>query len=396
MTSGIEERDVTVSYTVGDLTIRQATPWTAAYYSADQVKVIDARETDPVKAVTEHGLGWEPIKRPVEYWAPSGVLAETAGTDWHPMTVDSVTVGILVVEGVPTMAKLDNDTGELWVNHATNDCHAVTRSDDHSHVGRTTVGKTFAPFSNVDTAEFLQSLVGDNAALETMGSLHNGRQFWAMVRLDREITVAGEAATPYLLICNSHDGTGKLKVMAVVVRVVCANTLAMATSSARQSWNCRHTGKLEQRVAEARSSLKLGWRYFDAFEEEVAKLIATPVTSTQFVEFTEALHPMPEPKVLKRADDGTPMLLEAASTRTVNAVEAQRGNLRALWNLETGAGNHKGNAYGALQTVSTNYLHGLKGRGDTADEVQQRHVLNGASTKVLADAQRTLATVLAN
>jgi phage/plasmid-like protein (TIGR03299 family) len=395
MGHGIEERDTMVSYTVGDLTVEQATPWHASM-TGDKTKVIDAVERSAVDAVVAHGYDWQPVKRAASYWAPSGVTPELAGSDWHPMTVDGVTVGVLVVEGVPTMAKVKD--GELWTEHKTNDCFAVTNSNTNDHIGRTTVGRVWQGFSNLDTAEFLDALTGDSSAVETMGTLQNERQFWALVRLDREVTIDGEGETiPYLLICNSHDGTGKLRVMAVLIRVVCANTLAMATSGARQSWDCRHTGKLEQRVAEARSSLKLGWQYFDAFEADVAELLATPVTSKQFTMLIDRTDPMPEPKVLQTADDGTPLLLEAASTRAVNAAESRRATLRALWRHETGAGNHggsQGDAFGALMVYSTADLHGRQGRGDNADETQQRHVIGGGSTKVLTTVRRELAAVL--
>jgi hypothetical protein len=55
------------------------------------------------------------------------------------------------------------------------------------------------------------------------------------------------------------------------IRIVCANTQT-APIEAAASWRIRHTGGARAAIREARTALKLSWRYIQAFEEEAAQL----------------------------------------------------------------------------------------------------------------------------
>jgi len=393
MTSGMEERDRMLSLTNDVMTEQEATPWHKGM-TGERTQVVDG-SMSMEDALDAAGMtGWDIGKLPTHYWVGTGVTAEQAGTDLQFVGEGAERVGIFSPDGVPMMVRV-SESGELQRQEVTNDCFAMVRQDTGDQLGKRTVGKVQTWFDNEELGQFADELAGGGGRVETLGSLWSNAKVWILVRLDREVTIAGEEATPYLLLVNSHDGTGKLSVYAVTIRVVCQNTLDLAVSGARQRWDCRHTGQLASRVNEARKSLELGFRYFDSFEEEVAKLIATPVTSTQFVSFSELLAPMPEAKVLARDDNGAPTLQEAPPARTVTAVEKKRGELRGLWQAEHGAGNHQGNAYGAMMAVNTHALWATKGRGDSANESQQRRIISGAVQREMSDARVKLETVLA-
>lgn len=69
-------------------------------------------------------------------------------------------------------------------------------------------------------------------AIETAGSLDAGRAAWVLFarRDGAGISIDGpDTVRPYVLATWRHDGRGSLRVIGATVRVVCANTLALAS-----------------------------------------------------------------------------------------------------------------------------------------------------------------------
>ena len=58
------------------------------------------------------------------------------------------------------------------------------------------------------------------------------------------------------------------------MRIVCANTQTAAIGRAAASFGISHTGGARAALQEARRTLKLSWRYVEAFETEAAQLYA--------------------------------------------------------------------------------------------------------------------------
>ena len=125
---------------------------------------------------------------------------------------------------------------------------AVVREDTNEVLGM--VGRRWKPCQNHEAFAFLDSLVGDQELLyETAGALVRGERVWMMARMPKEMRIEGtdDVTRPYLLLANWHDGFGSLRCFFTGVRVVCQNTLNMAsTQKAMASGICiRHTGDLE-------------------------------------------------------------------------------------------------------------------------------------------------------
>ena len=82
-----------------------------------------------------------------------------------------------------------------------------------------------------------------------------------MAKYDGDLTINGDVHKQYLLLVSSHDGSYSLMVQWVTVRVVCANTLSMALSGAKNQVKIRHTsqweGKSRRSKADTRSHRKL-------------------------------------------------------------------------------------------------------------------------------------------
>ena len=86
-----------------------------------------------------------------------------------------------------------------------------------------------------------------------------------------------------------NDGSSKFRFLVTPVRIVCANTQNAAIGSAKASFGISHTGGARAAIQEARTALKLSWRYIEAFEAEAAKLYATAMDAEEVRRFAEKL-----------------------------------------------------------------------------------------------------------
>ena len=108
------------------------------------------------------------------------------------------------------------------------DFHVLMRSDTKAPLGLVSDGfKVVQPHA---TLEFFRDLVEvAGFKLETAGTLHGGRKFWALASIGAEDRIVGrDLVKGKLMLATACDGTMNTIAKNVAERVVCANTLAIA------------------------------------------------------------------------------------------------------------------------------------------------------------------------
>ena len=142
---------------------------------------------------------------------------------------------------------------------------AVVRRDNGEVIG--VVGNGYVPVQNREAFGFLDAVAADGAVrYHTAGSLRRGERIWLLGKLPGQIRVRGseDLTEKYLLLSNSHDGSSALRVFFTPIRVVCANTLAMADRGGKgEGIAIRHQGNLPAKIREAQEVLGLARRYYD-------------------------------------------------------------------------------------------------------------------------------------
>jgi phage/plasmid-like protein (TIGR03299 family) len=157
------------------------------------------------------------------------------------------------------------------------------------------VGSKYEPVQNEASCDLLDALVEESGAhFETAGALRGGRETFVTMKLPNSMVFDGRDGSHdrtefYLAALNSHDGSSAFRFLVTPVRIVCANTQSVAIGSAKSSFAIRHTAGARVSINEARSALKLTWRYIDAFEAEAAKLYAAPMDTEQVRHFAYTL-----------------------------------------------------------------------------------------------------------
>lgn len=172
-------------------------------------------------SVPWHGLGVNiDADKPVDHWL------HMAGLDWE-------------VEFQPLhIYKGEGDYTEIKTHRA------LVRTTDQRVL--TVTGDRWQPTQNRDAFEFFKEFtVAGGARMETAGSLQGGRIVWGLASLEDRFTVAGRSdiVKGYLLLVSPHLLGRSILAKVTGVRVVCANTLAMATKG---------TGAIEKRFSHVR------------------------------------------------------------------------------------------------------------------------------------------------
>ncbi len=149
------------------------------------------------------------------------------------------------------------------------------------------VGRGYTVIQNEEHADLLNRVVDESggAQFETAGSLRGGRSVFLSMKLPRTMNIGGiDPVDLYLIALNSHDGTSAFRLLVSPVRVVCANTQALALRRAQSSFSIRHTSGAKGNIAQAREALGLTFKYAEVFEREAEQMIQASLTDAQFAQ----------------------------------------------------------------------------------------------------------------
>lgn len=253
----------------------------------------------------------------------------------------------------------------FWVDNkgqmkGVDDKRAVIRTDTDRVLG--VVGGQYVPCQNADLTGFLDAVIGLGAKIESAGALHGGRKVWFLCSLGESFDVVpGDPVHPYALFMNGHDGTTRLRVVPTSVRVVCQNTLTLATDRETLGMTIRHDGRLNANIEQAREALGLVYTRSQRMEREAkalaAKQLRTDELSKFFVRQVEKLkfHKEREELVMQELA----MLLESGT----NTLPGIRGTAWAMYNAWSEWVDHAPRRTGAdarLESIWTGEGHRQK------------------------------------
>jgi phage/plasmid-like protein (TIGR03299 family) len=257
---------------------------------------------------------------------------------------------------------------------------AIRRQSDGDVLG--VVGSYYRPVQNHEGFAFIDQLLGNgDAKFHTAGSLEGGRCVWMLARLPEDIMVAGEKVMPFVFFTNRHDGKGAVKAKCTPVRIVCANTLAMALGrKASNTWAARHLAQWDdptKLAMDARSVLGFAETYFKAFVETGELLAKSKMTSKQFGAFLDSLIPIP-------LDADGALRTDRTANNQVEMRDAIEAIYRGAPNLENVRGT-KWAAYNAVSEWGEWVRTAANTKVGSADENRFRRAMIGDPQGSLAD-----------
>jgi phage/plasmid-like protein (TIGR03299 family) len=163
-----------------------------------------------IGATPWHGLGER-----LEEGATHEEWAAAAGMDWK------------IQSGFVRYATGYGQGADAW--RTVDDMRVLMRSDTKDSLG--IVSARFKIVQPREILDFMADLTAQAGfSLETAGTLHGGRKFWALAKIGAEATIknAADKVGGYLLLATATDGSMATTGKRTTVRVVCQNTMTAA------------------------------------------------------------------------------------------------------------------------------------------------------------------------
>lgn len=191
-------------------------------------------------------------------------MAFVGETPWHGL-------GKQVTETV-TAAEMCNAAGLTWsvrkvpapgarlidIHTQRYDRYLIMRQalpEDEGEVALGMVGAGYEPLQNTEAFDFFEPFTkGNFARFHTAGALGNGSRVWVLAKLNGQIVIDKEdRIDKFLLLANSHDGSGAVTVRFTPIRVVCQNTLNLALERTTGVISIRHSKNILTNLIEAQA-----------------------------------------------------------------------------------------------------------------------------------------------
>jgi phage/plasmid-like protein (TIGR03299 family) len=269
-----------------------------------------------------HEVPWHGLGNRVEGNVTCEEMLVAAGLDW-------------TVEEVPCFVNIDGKQVPV-------ERKALIRSSDKKIL--TVTGMNWRPFQNKDVMNFFREFTAvGGCTLETAGSLRGGKVVWALARVSAGFTLNGRDSTKcYILLVSPHEVGKASTARTTGVRVVCANTLAMAGGVQGKNAEYRQSHVYDFDTSAARATVQLA-------KEEMARMELDAIALQQLklsqFDTVRLLAKFFQPAL----KDGTEHNIE----ELINEPDARSPKLqRVLWATEKAAGATPGNGWGVLNGVT--------------------------------------------
>lgn len=216
----------------------------------------------------------------------------------------------------------------------------ATRRDDTGAFLGSGFTEQYTVLQNQDAFGFFDAVVDSREAIyETAGVLGNGERIWIMAKLPDYVTVGKEDdVAKYVLLTNAHDGSGAVKAKFTPVRVVCANTLAMALRGTGTEVSVKHTRNVKANLEEAHRVLGLANKAFTQAAEIWRKMSLRSVSSREILDYCRALIPdnpalQDDPQASNaRAENARILLSDAVTYGMGQTLSSAKGTLWGMYN----------------------------------------------------------------
>lgn len=152
----------------------------------------------------------------------------------------------------------------------------IQRSDNSHILG--VVGSRYSALQNVDAFNFMDELVKEGiVSYDAAGETKDGSRVWLRMKMEDTVSVSDkDKVGKYLVLTNTHDGTGSVRIFITPFRFICSNALAYSWKRSEEKFSVRHTsnvfdktkiavGAIES-VNEAYKELEKTWKKMANFQ----------------------------------------------------------------------------------------------------------------------------------
>ena len=215
-------------------------------------------------------------------------MAFTGETPWHGLgqTIDMADAGDLrgfqVAAGLDWEVRLENNHKKD--NTPIEDSFYIERSSDGSVLGKSVTDK-YLPVQNSELFDFFRPYVDDGRLhIHTAGSLFSGQKVWVMASPMKGFTLDGnDEVTSNAIFTLDHTGRAANSMILSPIRVVCNNTMQLATKFATNE--VRHNHKVGFDPAMMDEALNYFNKAFDDYELEAMEMARRYLTGEETIDY---------------------------------------------------------------------------------------------------------------
>jgi phage/plasmid-like protein (TIGR03299 family) len=168
---------------------------------------------------------------------------------------------------------------------SSNSYRAVIREDIQEIIG--IVNEKYKIVQNREMFELAKQF-GDEATVESAGSIQNGKRAYLLLRGDSFDAGKDDTVHKYMALLWSHDGTQAINVLPTSIRVQCKNTLDMVLGEAAKFGNkitIRHFGDMESKMDQVKDAIERFKTCGQFFERQAHALSREDITHADATKF---------------------------------------------------------------------------------------------------------------
>lgn len=215
------------------------------------------------------------------------LACKTAQLDWR-IIMGPIKAACAVGTEVDNDSRFDGH--EQFSNQTLDNRFAIFRQDTGEFFD--IVSGSYHPFQNDRLFAWFQPLLDSKEVqITTAGSLRGGRVVWAQCDIinGNVDILPGDRVTQKIMLVSSHDKSCATRAVLHHERVVCNNTLNMATGKNSQIMKVPHTKNQELALGAVRDTLDTMRGQFEVSIEQYKKLAKYKVSFDGQVKFVEAV-----------------------------------------------------------------------------------------------------------
>lgn len=203
------------------------------------------------------------------------------------------------------------------------------------------VSSKYEVCQNRDAFSFIDYIGGDEVGFEYVkaGETNNGLIY--IIAKIPNVTLMGDAITPYIIFQNSHDGMNSVKATISPLRIICQNQFNVSFKQSSNTVRIVHSSKMDSRMLAAREMMRDVAGYMETFEETAEAL------ATKKISYAE---------VIQLFNDIFKYNPATMSNRQVEHFEEARSEFLACYNNDDNQ-NFKGTAWGVMNGAADYLTH---------------------------------------
>ena len=206
---------------------------------------------------------------------------------------------------------------------------------------------------NRDAFSFIDYIGGDEVGFEYVKAGETKGGLVYIIAKIPNVTLLGDAITPYIIFQNSHDGMNSVKATISPLRIVCQNQFNVSFRQSSNTVRIVHSSNMERKMLTAREMMRDVAEYMETFEDTANELV------TKKIRYDD---------VIKVFNDVFKYKPEKMSGRQLQNFEDARNDFLACYNSDDNQ-NFKGTAWGVMNGAADYLTHHRSVRKTSPDSI---------------------------